>query len=268
METRKHNCPICNQELNFNARYPNRICSTCADKATDMQGKKLAFGNVSRSGGFEASYADTGETYNSHICYVNGIECYADEARFGGIIIEKIITPLQMNALAIKKIQKEDILQLQEISRQTFIETFADQNKPEDMQLYLENNLCIATLQYEMNEPNSSFYFALHDQKVIGYLKMNFGKAQTETLDDNSVEIERIYVLKAFYGKKVGQALYDKALMLAHEAKANYVWLGVWEKNHRAIQFYKKNGFVVFDQHVFKLGNDEQTDLMMRLNLD
>ena len=268
METRKHNCPICNQELNFNARYPNRICAACGDKATDIEGEKLAFGNISMSGGFEAFYVATSEPYNSHICYVNGIECVADEARFGGIVIEKIITPLHMIALEIIKTQKEDILKLQEISRQTFIETFADQNKAEDMQLYLENNLSVATLQQEMNDPNSSFYFALLDQKVIGYLKMNFGEAQTETLDDNSVEIERIYVLKAFYGKKVGQALYDKALMLANKAKANYVWLGVWEKNQRAIQFYKKNGFAVFDQHVFKLGHDEQTDLMMRLNIN
>jgi len=107
----------------------------------------------------------------------------------------------------------------------------------------------------------------LLDNKVIGYIKINFGQAQTDIKDKKSIEIERIYVLKDFYGKKVGQILYNKALNIARQKKSEYLWLGVWEKNPRAIQFYKKNGFVEFDKHIFKLGNDEQTDIMMRLKL-
>ena len=72
-------------------------------------------------------------------------------------------------------------------------------------------------------------------------------------------------MLNIYFGKKVGQVLYQKALAMAKELKLNYIWLGVWEKNGRAIQFYKKNGFLEFDQHIFILGNDEQTDLLMRL---
>jgi ribosomal protein S18 acetylase RimI-like enzyme len=74
-------------------------------------------------------------------------------------------------------------------------------------------------------------------------------------------------VQKEFHGKKVGQLLYEKAIQIASQKDADYVWLGVWEKNLRAINFYKKNGFVEFDKHIFKLGNDEQTDIMMRLQL-
>ncbi|PZQ78157.1 MAG: GNAT family N-acetyltransferase, partial [Flavobacterium johnsoniae] len=76
-----------------------------------------------------------------------------------------------------------------------------------------------------------------------------------------------IYVLKEFHGKKVGQLLYEKAIQIAKETKSDYVWLGVWEENHRALAFYKKNGFVEFDKHIFRLGNDEQTDIMMKLQL-
>jgi ribosomal protein S18 acetylase RimI-like enzyme len=72
-------------------------------------------------------------------------------------------------------------------------------------------------------------------------------------------------VLNTYFGKKVGQVLYQKALAVAKDLALKYLWLGVWEKNERAIQFYKKNGFIEFDQHIFKLGNDEQTDLLMRL---
>ncbi|WP_345231826.1 GNAT family N-acetyltransferase [Olivibacter ginsenosidimutans] len=77
-----------------------------------------------------------------------------------------------------------------------------------------------------------------------------------------------MYVIKDFHGKKVGQLLYEKAIAMAKQRKTRYIWLGVWEDNQRAIQFYKKNGFITFDKHVFTLGNDKQTDIMMKLQLN
>lgn len=172
-----------------------------------------------------------------------------------------------MDDIEITKVKHADIAELQVISRQTFFETFADHNTADDMQKYLDNNLSTDKLKSELADKNSEFYFATIVNKVIGYLKINFGQAQTELKDKSSLEIERIYVLKDFHGKKVGQVLYDKAIAIAKQAKADYVWLGVWEKNPRAINFYKKNGFVEFDKHIFKLGDDEQTDIMMRLKI-
>jgi len=173
-----------------------------------------------------------------------------------------------MDEIEIKKIGVPDIEQLQVIGRQTFFETFADGNTEENMQKYLEEGFTVDKLTSELTNPNSEFYFALFDTKVIGYLKINFGQAQTELKDKKALEIERIYVLKKFHGKKVGQILYDTAFKIAKQTGANYLWLGVWEKNPRAINFYKKNGFVEFDKHIFKLGDDEQTDIMMKLQLD
>jgi ribosomal protein S18 acetylase RimI-like enzyme len=106
------------------------------------------------------------------------------------------------------------------------------------------------------------------DHNVIGYLKLNKGGSQTELKDNDALEIERIYVLKEFHGKKVGQMLFEKAIQIAKEQNAEFVWLGVWEENKRAIQFYTKNGFVEFDQHVFVLGDEPQTDIMMKLQLN
>jgi ribosomal protein S18 acetylase RimI-like enzyme len=74
--------------------------------------------------------------------------------------------------------------------------------------------------------------------------------------------------MKEFQGNQVGQLLYNKALEIAQEKNSKFIWLGVWEHNSRAINFYKKNGFVEFDKHTFKLGNDEQIDIMMKLLLD
>lgn len=166
------------------------------------------------------------------------------------------------------KIKKSESLQLQKIGRQTFYETFSESNTEENMHNYLEEVFSADKLSDELNDKNAAFYFAKIEDEVIGYLKLNFGQSQTELKDDKALEIERIYVLQEFHGKKIGQILYDKAIEIAKQKKADYVWLGVWEENQRAISFYKKNGFVEFDKHIFKLGDDEQTDIMMKLKLE
>jgi len=94
---------------------------------------------------------------------------------------------------------------------------------------------------------------------------LNWGAAQTELTDPTAFEIERIYVLKPYLGKGMGNFLMDAALEIAYKMKPSYVWLGVWEKNERAIRFYEKYGFKVFGSHLFSLGNDIQTDLLMKL---
>ncbi len=170
--------------------------------------------------------------------------------------------------MTIKKVTVNDIGQLQKIGRQTFYETFSAGNTEENMQKYLEEGFSIDKLTSEINDQHAEFYFVTLENDVIGYLKLNFGQSQTELQDEHALEIERIYVLKEFYGKNVGQLLYNKAIQIAREKNADYVWLGVWEDNPRAINFYKKNGFVEFGKHVFKLGNDEQTDIMMKLELN
>ena len=172
-----------------------------------------------------------------------------------------------MTGIEIQNVTLDNLDQLQKIGRQTFFETFASGNTEENMQNYLEEGFSIAKLTAELNDTNAAFYFALFETNIIGYLKVNFGQSQTELQDDKALEIERIYVLKEFHGKRVGQLLYDEAIQIARRHNADYVWLGVWEKNPRAIHFYKKNGFVEFDKHIFKLGNDEQTDIMMKLQL-
>lgn len=169
--------------------------------------------------------------------------------------------------VTIKRIGLNELKDLQKIGRQTFAETFAESNSPENMTKYLEEAYADEKLLDELKDINSAFYFALVDEEVIGYLKLNFGPSQTELKDNKALEIERIYVTKAFHGKKVGQLLYDKAIEVAKEKNVDYVWLGVWEENKRALQFYAKNGFVEFDQHVFVLGNDAQTDIMMKKQL-
>ena len=173
-----------------------------------------------------------------------------------------------MENITVQKISISDLQALQKIGRQTFYETFAPSNSEENISKYLEEGFSEDKLTTELEDPNAEFYFATLDDEVIGYLKLNFGASQTELKDDKALEIERIYVLQEFHGKKVGQILCNKAIEVAKDKKSDYVWLGVWEENPRAISFYKKNGFEEFDKHIFKLGADEQTDIMMKLKLN
>ena len=172
-----------------------------------------------------------------------------------------------MESLIIVPVTLNDVEKLQTISRITFSQTFMEYNSVQDMDTYLNKNFSIPQLNSEIANTDSEFYFAKDGEMIIGYLKVNTSSAQTEIKDLAAFEIERIYVDQSYLGKKIGQQLFEKAIELAKAKNKSYVWLGVWEENHRALAFYKKNGFVPFDKHIFKLGNDEQTDIMMKLEL-
>lgn len=153
---------------------------------------------------------------------------------------------------------------IQLIGKETFHETFAASNSEEDLEKYFFESFNDTKVQEELSNEESLFFIALEDQVPIGYLKINTGQAQTELQDPSALEIERIYVKATHHGKRIGQLLYNKALDIAQQENKNMIWLGVWEENERAIRFYEKNGFVEFDRHIFKMGNDKQTDIMMR----
>lgn len=173
-----------------------------------------------------------------------------------------------MSPIIIRKATISDLQIIQEISKQTFSETFSEVNTAENMTNYVQENFNPEQMASEINNPNSAFYLASLENEIIGYMKLNFGDAQTEKQKENNLEIHRIYVLQAFHGKKMGQLLLDEVLKIAKKMEVNSVWLGVWEENHRAIQFYTKNGFVEFDKHIFTLGDDVQTDLLMQLEMN
>lgn len=177
---------------------------------------------------------------------------------------EVSMTELKTN---IRKVNPSDLNALQKIGRQTFTETFMANNAAADMQAYIEESFSQDQVSAELRNSGSQFFFAEVDDIVAGYLKLNRGNAQTEDFDPAALEIERIYVLKQYHGKKVGQQLFNTALEIAEADHFDTLWLGVWEKNERAIAFYRKNGFVEFDQHVFMLGNDRQIDILMKRRL-
>ncbi|MGM0581367.1 MAG: GNAT family N-acetyltransferase [Bacteroidota bacterium] len=172
-----------------------------------------------------------------------------------------------MNNPLIREVTYHDLIDLEKISKQTFLETYASGNTEADMLKYLNEEFATEKLKAELSNSNSEFYFAILEDQIIGYLKVNSGHSQTDLKDEMSLEIQRIYVLKAFQGMKIGKALYQKAVEIAKKKELDYLWLGVWEENPKAIKFYEKIGFEAFDKHVFQLGNDPQTDILMKQKL-
>lgn len=172
-----------------------------------------------------------------------------------------------MDNIKITAASVQDYQTVQSLGKETFHETFAEGNTEADMQNYLSESFSDQKIIAELSNQESMFFIAWEDDAAIGYLKINTDAAQTELQESQSLEIERIYVKATHHGKKVGQLLYNKAVAMAKELNKRSIWLGVWEQNTRAIRFYEKNGFVTFGQHLFKMGNDEQTDLMMRMEL-
>ena len=170
--------------------------------------------------------------------------------------------------LSIRPVTSQDVGLLREISIKTFTHAFATFNTPEDMQQYISSNLSETRLLNEINTPGSYFYFAEKDGEICGYLKLNTEVAQTDLkTQTDTLEIERIYVLSEFQNQKIGQFLFDKSLEIARQYCKTTLWLAVWEHNPGAIAFYKRNGLTEFGSHNFKLGDDLQTDILMKIQL-
>ncbi len=156
---------------------------------------------------------------------------------------------------------------LVEISKMTFIAAFEADNDPEDFKNYIEFAFNKIKLKKEIQTPDSSFYFVYFDKKLAGYFKLNEFLAQTDIREDKSLEIERIYVLESFQGKKIGQSMLREIKDIATEKEKHFIWLGVWERNIRAIQFYEREGFAKFGTHPYYIGSDKQTDWLLRFSL-
>jgi diamine N-acetyltransferase len=167
----------------------------------------------------------------------------------------------------IRACKEKDLAILQALSEKTFRSTFEADNNPADLKAYIDKSLNLEKLSAEFLEAGSTFYFLEEDTTLIGYLKLNTTPHQSDINDPESLEIERIYVDQIYHGKGFGKILFDFAVAKAHENDLKYIWLGVWEKNYKAIDFYYKQGFVKFDEHRFKLGTDNQVDFLLRLDL-
>ncbi|WP_411029464.1 GNAT family N-acetyltransferase [Spongiimicrobium sp. 3-5] len=169
--------------------------------------------------------------------------------------------------LQLHKCTSEDLGQLMDISRKTFIDAFEKDNDPEDFESYMDEAFGHNSLVAQLSDTESHFYFVHNSDDLVGYFKLNEGNAQTEVKQAESIELERIYVCQEFQGKRIGEWALEEVKKLAREAGKTFLWLGVWEKNLKAIKFYERHGFSKFGTHPYYIGKDKQTDWLMRFNL-
>ena len=169
--------------------------------------------------------------------------------------------------LDFQKCSEKDLHLLLKLSRETFIDAFEKQNNPDDFQDYIKKAFSLSTLNKELNNPDSHFFFVFSNQKLIGYFKLNEFNAQSELKEKEGIELQRIYIINEYQRKNLGSQILLKIIEMAGEKEKEYIWLGVWEHNLDAIRFYNKQGFIKFDTHPYYIGRDKQTDWLMRKNL-
>lgn len=165
---------------------------------------------------------------------------------------------------SISAVTENELHELRELAILTFQEAYAKDNSIESMEQYEAEKLSVQVLAQELAHPHSFFFFLKHNAKPIGYLKLNIKEAQTESLLPDAMEVERIYVQAGWQGKGLGSNLLQEAYHQAQQRGINTIWLGVWEKNPKALAFYRKHGFEEFGRHDFVLGTEAQTDIMMK----
>ena len=165
--------------------------------------------------------------------------------------------------ISVRTCNQKDIETLVSLGIKTFRDTFDEFNTPQNMLLYINKTFSKKNIEQEMKVPGTVFFLAFDGRKAAGYAKVRSSEKPAGLNHDPVLEIERLYAHNDYIGKRVGHILLQTCLAFAKKKGCRTLWLGVWEKNARAISFYEKNGFVRFGEHPFMLGHDEQTDWLM-----
>ncbi|NER17083.1 GNAT family N-acetyltransferase [Spongiivirga citrea] len=169
--------------------------------------------------------------------------------------------------LQFKKCDLGDLHKLRELSEETFIDAFEKHNNPEDFKAYVDTAFSLNAIKSQLINPSTAFYFVIKDEEIIGYFKVNEQDAQSDLHLENTLELERVYVVKQAQGNGYGTIILNEIIDKAKSQKMKAIWLGVWEHNTDAIRFYERYGFKKFGSHPYWLGNDKQTDFVMRYDL-
>ena len=169
--------------------------------------------------------------------------------------------------ITVRVATKRDAEFIADMSRRTFYETFALENTKEDMDKFMNEQFTREALIKEVGAKDNIFLLAFDEKQPVGYARIRENNNPPSLGTANAIEIARIYAATNTIGKGIGKALMQKCIEIAKTGNREIVWLGVWEKNQRAIEFYKKWGFEKFADHDFILGNDVQKDWLMKKTL-
>lgn len=173
---------------------------------------------------------------------------------------------IRTNEYKIRAVELSDVPQLSEVGRFSFQEAFGDTNSTEDMEVYLDRSFNLDILKRQILKGNI-FYLAESVSMAVGYFKLLHGPKVPEVDNLNCIQLERIYVRKECYGLGLGAALMKTAIDYCVIHKIDYLWLGVWQENQRAITFYENFGFEKVGTKLFKIGENVTEDFVMLLKI-
>lgn len=165
-------------------------------------------------------------------------------------------------ALSIRFAAAADAETLAQIAWKSFYDAFADhpKNAPDDMKAYMDEAFSVEALKDDLADKDTIYFVAELENAIVGYAKLKQNSREDCTSGERPIELCRLYSLNEFIGKGIGKSLMLKSLEFAQEENHDFMWLGVWEYNTRAQEFYKKFGFEKCGEHIFQLGSDPQTD--------
>jgi diamine N-acetyltransferase len=171
-----------------------------------------------------------------------------------------------MTPINIRQAGPQDAKLLSDLAYKTFWDAFAHhpKNAPDDLAHYMRQAFNVEQIEVELDDRRNLFLIAEIEGEAAGYAKLTFGTIEPGVAAERPVELGRLYSHQRYLGEGVGQRLMDECFTLAREKGCDAMWLGVWEFNPRAQRFYEKNGFRLVGSHVFQLGADPQTDLLMQ----
>ena len=168
------------------------------------------------------------------------------------------------NKLTIKKAKHRDTNTLAKLGRHTFTDTYAGKIPKHALKRYVLQHFNPKVIAGALREKKSGFSIAYIGGKPAGYSKINVSRNVQGKKDPRCSELEKLYVLKEFQGKGIGNALLKKFENAAKKRGNTFVWLGIWKKNKRAISFYKRHGYAEFSSRIFTIGKIRQKDPLFK----
>lgn len=171
-------------------------------------------------------------------------------------------------SISIRPANVHDAASLRDLSISTFVDSFGHANKKEHIDAFIAEAMNLELLTAELNDEGNKFFFIYLDDTLCGFTKLRTTEMPDGLNATSPIEIERIYVSKEYHGQKVGATLMRHCIDYAMDNGHDVIWLGVWEHNQKAIDFYNRWGFTLFGSHIFMVGPDAQTDVLMRKDLE
>lgn len=173
---------------------------------------------------------------------------------------------MKKDNILVRQANISDASLLADVGAVSFRDAFGADNDPEDLKLHLETTYSVETIRQALNDPTIIYLIAENNGTALGFARLSVAEVPAKITLNDAIELQQIYVLKRGWGKGLGPALMEKSIECARDHQKAGLWLGVWEKNDRAIAFYKKWGFEITGEHTFMVGSDPQQDLLMELS--